>query len=406
MNPVVEVEGLTKAFKLYRKPSDRLKEILTGRTYHRTVIALKDVSFNVFSSEIVGIVGQNGAGKSTLLKVLMKVLMPDAGKVNVNGRVTGLLELGTGFNYEFSGIDNIFFNGTFLGMSKDEISSKMDSIIAFAELGPFIYEPIKTYSSGMIMRLAFSIAIHADPVVFLVDEALSVGDLYFQQKCIRKIREFRESGGAIVFVSHDLNAVKLLCDRAILLDKGRIVEEGKPEDVVNTYNFLVARKTEGLELEPARAQEGVFCYGNQKVTVEEVIFSDPTGNPIETIRSGDPCRITVRCYAKSDVDDLTVGILFRDRFGQDIFGTSTFYTYGQLAARRGDRLTVIWDIPELNLGPGRYSLSVATHKSNVHFQECYHWMDRAAFITVVPPDNFFFVGLARMYPRVMVKKQN
>ena len=221
---MISVSNISKTFKLYKSPADRLKEIVLRRSFHRVFHALKDVSFEIQEGETLGIVGQNGAGKSTVLKLLTGILIPDTGNIHISGKITGLLELGTGFNAEFSGLDNIFLNGTYLGLSRQEIKSKLDNIIGFAELNEFIHEPIKTYSSGMVMRLAFSVAIHADPKAFVVDEALSVGDAYFQQKCMQKIKEFKNNGGSIVFVSHDMNAVKVLCDQAILLDEGHVVE--------------------------------------------------------------------------------------------------------------------------------------------------------------------------------------
>lgn len=242
---MIAVDQISKRFKLYRAPSDRLKEILFRRSFHKDFHAVSDVSFTVNAGETLGIIGENGAGKSTLLKLLTGVLIPDTGQIHINGKITGLLELGTGFNPEFSGIDNIIHNATYLGLSRREINGRLDRIVEFTELGDFIHEPIKTYSSGMVMRLAFSTAIHADPTAFVVDEALSVGDAYFQQKCMEKIREFKANGGSIVFVSHDMNAVKVLCDKALLLDHGRVAEEGQPENVINAYNFLIASRSRG-----------------------------------------------------------------------------------------------------------------------------------------------------------------
>ncbi len=240
--PVIRVSGITKRFKLYHSPKDRLKEILFRKQYHRDFTALDNVSFEVGEGETLGIIGQNGAGKSTLLKILSGVVIPDGGTIEVDGKVTGLLELGTGFNPELTGVENIYMNGTFLGMSRDELDRKKQSIIDFTELGDFVYDPIKTYSSGMLMRLAFSIAIHAEPKCFLVDEALSVGDAYFQQKCMRRIQEFRAAGGSIIFVSHDTNAVKTLCDYAIMLESGKIAMAGKPKEVVDFYQGLLLKK--------------------------------------------------------------------------------------------------------------------------------------------------------------------
>src|SRR6056297_3437905 len=204
---MIHVNSICKNFYLYQKPVDRLKEIFLKRCFHREHHALKEVSFEVKQGETFGIIGENGSGKSTLLKIITGILLPDSGHFHVDGRITGLLELGTGFNHEFSGLENIYMNATYIGMEKQDIHKKLDAIIAFTELGEFIHEPIKTYSSGMLMRLAFSIAYHADPACFVVDEALSVGDAHFQQKCIKTLKDFKNSGGSIVFVSHDLNSV-------------------------------------------------------------------------------------------------------------------------------------------------------------------------------------------------------
>ena len=221
---MIHVENVSKRFKLYKSPADRLKEIIFRRTYHKDFQSLNDVSLHVNDGETLGIIGPNGAGKSTLLKVLSGIIIPDSGTVNISGKVTGLLELGTGFNPEMTGRQNIYMNGLLIGMTKEEIDQRIQNIIDFTELGSFIENQIKTYSSGMVMRLAFAVAYHAEPSCFLVDEALSVGDAHFQQKCMKAIKEFKEKGGSIIFVSHDLNAVKMLCDKAILLSKGKTLD--------------------------------------------------------------------------------------------------------------------------------------------------------------------------------------
>ncbi|MCP4682541.1 MAG: ABC transporter ATP-binding protein, partial [Desulfobacterales bacterium] len=240
---MIQIDNITKSFKLYKSPADRLKEIILHRTCHRKFYALKNISFEVGEGETLGIIGQNGAGKSTLLKILTGILLPDSGVVYVSGRTTGLLELGTGFNTEFTGLQNIYLNGTLIGMRRSEIDDKLDDIISFTELNEFIREPLKIYSSGMMMRLAFSIAIHADPQAFVVDEALSVGDAYFRQKCMKKIRDFKEQGGSIVFVSHDMNAVMVLCDSAILLDKGITIDQGDPKSIIDFYLGMILKKS-------------------------------------------------------------------------------------------------------------------------------------------------------------------
>lgn len=399
---MIYVEDVNKTFKLYSSPALRLKELLFRRSYHRDFEALCGVSLRVRAGETLGIIGQNGAGKSTLLKILTGVLMADSGVIRIGGKITGLLELGTGFNLEFTGLQNIFMNGTLLGMSKSEIRKKVDVILDFSELADFIHEPIKTYSSGMMMRLAFSIAIHADPQAFVVDEALSVGDAYFQQKCMKKIQQFKDSGGSIVFVSHDNNAVKVLCDRALLLDHGRVVERGDPDTVLNTYNFLMARKSKGEEIRFDQSHDQCRSYGNFKAKITAVSIQDGTGNEAECLISGEPCRIVVTVEAEQAVADVSIGILIRDRFGQDIYGTNTFHQKLPLTMDRGDVCRVIYDLAELNLGVGKYTLTVAAHKEATHMEDCYQWMDGVKAFEVVAATGNAFIGLSRLKPSVTV----
>ena len=399
---MIRVENLNKIFKLYRSPAYRLKEILFRRVYHQPFKALKNVSFRVEQGQTLGIVGQNGAGKSTLLKILTGVMLPDSGTVLLGGKITGLLELGTGFQFDLTGLQNIYFNGALLGMSKSEISQKLEQIIDFCELGNFINEPIQTYSSGMVMRLAFAIAIHAEPQVFVVDEALSVGDAYFQQKCLKKIEEFRDDGGAIVFVSHDLNAVKILCDRALLLDQGRIMEEGNPEKVINTYNFLLAKKVKGDEVYLRHVSDKGKDYGNLKVTIPHIKLCNSQGEEAEVIICGERLTIEIGLQAHEAVDGITVGILLRDKFGQDIFGTNTYHLNIPLSLGAGKSCLLRYILHELNIGPGKYTLTVAAHKSATHLQECYQWTDLVRAFEVVSNQDFQFIGLSRLKTEVQI----
>jgi len=401
---MIKVSDLCKTFKLYRSPSDRLKEIVTRRKYCQEFSALNGVNFEVQAGETLGVIGQNGAGKSTLLKILTGVLLADSGSVEIDGKITGLLELGTGFNTEFSGLQNIYLNGTLLGMSKDEIQTKLNQIVAFTELGEFVRRPLKTYSSGMIMRLAFSIAIHADPKVFVVDEALSVGDAYFQQKCMDRIKQFRQQGGSIIFVSHDMNAVKVLCDGALLLNHGLVVEQGAPDKVIDTYNFLLAKKAKGEEIRIRPHVCGdAKAYGNFKVQITDVRLVNARGVDSEFFVCGAPCTVLIEIETNEDVDDLTVGIMIRDRFGQDIFGTNTFHLKLPIILKKGQKCKVRYDFQELNLGPGKYTLTVAAHKSETHVQDCYQWIDVVKTFEMTMSTDFTFIGLSKLKPYVNVE---
>nr|WP_248280651.1 ABC transporter ATP-binding protein [Aromatoleum aromaticum] len=367
------------------------------RPFHHDHQALADVSFEVPSGQTLGIIGHNGAGKSTLLKLLNGVLLPDAGQIETGGRITGLLELGTGFNHDLSGARNIDNNGLLIGMTQAEIDTERQSIIDFSELGNFIHEPLKTYSSGMVMRLAFAIAIHARPDTFLVDEALAVGDAHFQQKCYRRIRDFRAQGGSIVLVSHDLNAIKMLCDRTLLLDHGKVVEYGEPERVVNVYNYLVARQGEGNALLNGHAPGATHSeYGTGEAVIVGVgLIGADSG--ASTVSSGEraSCRLTYRIHRP--LPDLTAGILLRDRFGQDIFGTNTRLLGHDLPCSPGD-----WQIDfdlDMDIAPGKYTLTAALHSEENHLETCYHWKDAAANFEIAGVRGPLYTGICRLRPQ-------
>ncbi len=400
--PMIHVSGLCKTFRLYQKPFDRLKEIFTKRNYHREHHALRDVSFDVGNGETFGIIGENGSGKSTLLKIITGVLLPDSGHFHVEGKITGLLELGTGFNYECSGMDNIYMNGAYIGIDKKNIRKKLDDIIAFTELGDFIKEPIKTYSSGMLMRLAFSIAFHADPACFVVDEALAVGDAHFQQKCIKTLKDFKKKGGSIVFVSHDMNAVKILCEKAILLDKGEVRKSGTPESVINAYNYLISSKNGDSEFRLIDGTRQAAAYGNKKVVFEQILVKNRHDQPTEILTSGEPCIFEFRLTAMADLDQATVGIMIRDRFGQDIFGVNTYLLNKPIRLRKNESKLVRFSFAELNIGPGKFTLTVAAHSDAVHVHDCYQWIDGAAEFEIVSGSDFLFAGIARLRPEVSV----
>lgn len=386
---MIEAHRLSKHFRFYAQPSDRLKEIITRKPRHRRHTALDDISFQVANGETLGILGRNGAGKSTLLKILTGVLMPDSGSFHLEGRITGLLELGTGFDANLTGAQNIRANGLLLGMTSQQIEERRQAIIEFSELGGFIDEPLRTYSSGMVMRLAFSIGIHADPSCFVIDEALSVGDAHFQQKCMRRIREFRAQGGSIIFVSHDMNAIKMLCDKVIVLEGGHVVFNGEPEAGANFYNRLLAEDT---ELADEGLETAYYGTGEVKVAQCTLCGRDSGGS---SLASGETAEILVDLESYTDLDDITVGLMIRDRFGQDIFGTNTWYLDQPLAMRAGERkrcrLTV-----DMNLAPGKYTLTLALHESSDHTRRCYQWCDNLVRFDISGIRGSIFGGICRL----------
>src|SRR5690606_1673290 len=390
---MIDVKNLEKSFKLYQKPSDRLKEILLRRPFHTRHHALQGVSFRVEDGETLGIIGRNGAGKSTLLKILNGVLLPDAGSLHSSGKVTGLLELGTGFDMSMSGANNIRTNGLLIGMSEAELDARRDDIIGFSELGKFINEPLRTYSSGMVMRLAFAIAIHADPDIFLVDEALSVGDGHFQQKCMRRIRDFRANGGSIIFVSHDLNAVKMLCDRVIVLSDGQVLVDGEPEFAANTYYQLLGGD-ENLG-SSAIIERG---YGNFQVSIVDV-HVEGVDSRCEVLSGGEGMSLTINIKAEVDIAELTVGLTIRDRFGQDIFGTNSYFMDFPLAMEAGATICVNYRMAMI-LAPGKYTISIALHDGPEHTRNCYHWWDNASQFEVSGNRDTHFIGVCNLRPTI------
>ncbi|NLF38884.1 ABC transporter ATP-binding protein [bacterium] len=407
--PVIAVENLSKRFRIYDQPVDRLKEWLTprGMSFHWAFWALRDITLTVPRGSALGIVGANGAGKSTLLKILCGTLSPTAGAVSINGRVTGLLELGSGFHPEFTGRQNVFLNARMLGLSEAEIEERLPRIIAFAELGEFINHPLRIYSTGMALRLGFAVAASIDPDVLIVDEALAVGDAYFQQKCVRHIRRFQEEGGTLLFVSHDPGAVKLLCNEAVLLHEGRILHEGRPDDVLNYYNALIARhvsdqatfrieRQRADEKQPASQRSGTFdaILGAVQICVD--------GQPTRTIVSGATAAITVEAVALSDIAAPTIGIAIRDRLGYEVFGTNTFRLRKNLPAlRAGDRAAATFTLP-LSIGPGDYTVTAAIHSGADHLERCYDWADKFVSFKVLPESDACSEGVARLPVEVAV----
>lgn len=381
-HPIIRVRGLSKIFRIYRRPTDRLRELLFGGTHHFPHRALVDIDFDLHAGEALAILGANGAGKSTLLKLITGVLLPDGGHIETHGRIASLLELGTGFDANLSGRRNIETNARLLGLTSAEIQSRIDDIIAFAELGHYIDAPVRTYSSGMVMRLGFSVAIHTDPQCFIIDEALAVGDARFQQKCLRWLQHYRERGGSLLFVSHDLNAVKVLCDHALVLDGGRIVYAGDPHPACLEYQKRLARTPSAS---PATR------YGQGQARIVSAYLEGQSG-PQERFITGENATLHVQLLAERDHDGLTLGFMIRDHLGQDLFGTNTALLERTLPLRAGIPCSVRFHL-SLTLGPGRYTITLGLHDRHQYTEDVQDWWNDTLAFEIDYAGKADFVGV-------------
>jgi len=392
---LVLVQNVSKLYRLYRRPSDRLRELLPGAgAHHSDFWALKDIGFEVEKGEVLSLVGPNGCGKSTLLQIVSGILQPTTGRVVTRGRIAALLELGAGFNPEFSGRENVYLNGEIMGLSRAEIDKAMPSIEAFAEIGEFIERPVKEYSSGMYVRLAFSTAIHVDPEILIVDEALAVGDAVFANRCVRKFEELRARKITVLFVSHDLGLVKALSDRAILLLNGRIEAQGTPNDVINRYIGLVLERQQARNKKEDRVR-GSFRHGDGTSEILSAEILNARGEPVTSISSGEPITIRVRSRFHAATRDPMVGILLRTRIGMDVYGTNTRIEQmplGELQA--GDELEVDFQLA-CWLTPQQYTLTVATQDAD---GSSHDWLDDTIAFDVV--DTRVAAGVANLRAKV------
>ena len=365
----ISVQNLSKCYQIYESPRDRLKQFVMPRIrrmagkankqYFREFWALKDISFDVKKGETVGIIGHNGSGKSTLLQIICGTLTPSTGEVEINGRVAALLELGSGFNPEFSGRENVYMNAAVLGLSKEEISRQFDKIISFADIGDFIDQPVKTYSSGMMVRLAFSVAAHVEPELLIIDEALAVGDFVFQQKCFKRIQELQDGGCSILLVSHDLSSIVQYCSKAYLLSHGEVVGRGSAKEVVNLYKKLSTEvgdnRFEKSELSQSLSTQD---YGSKVVEIYDWEVLDEHGNQSITIASESFCEIIIRVRFVGECFDPIVGYFISDVHGREIVGTNTWYTHTPLGNRTSGELLEIRFKQILGLASGEYSLNL------------------------------------------------
>ena len=392
---LVLVQSVSKLYRLYATPSDRLRELLPGaQPLHTDFWALRDVSLSVEKGETLGLVGPNGCGKSTLLQIVCGILPPTSGRVVARGRIAALLELGAGFNPEFTGRENVYLNGEIMGMSRAEIDKAMPSIEAFAEIGPFMARPVKEYSSGMYVRLAFSTAIHVDPDILIVDEALAVGDAVFANRCVRKFQELRERKVTVLFVSHDLGLVKQLSDRAILLLNGSVAAEGAPNDVINRYIGLVLAKEDAKERTHDRLPSS-FRHGDGASEILSIDILNASGEPVTSVAGGETVTVRVRSRFHRPKSNPMVGILIRTRIGMEVYGANTAterVSLGDLQA--GDQLEVNFRLA-CWLTPQQYTLTVATQDSD---GSSHDWLDDAIAFDVV--DTRAAAGVANLRAEV------
>lgn len=379
MDSVIEIKNISKIYNLYNKPSDRLKEALFSRkSRHTEFAALNDVSFNVNKGEILGIIGKNGSGKSTILKIITSVLTPTSGECIVKGKIAALLELGAGFNMEYTGIENIYLNGQMIGFSKEEMDKKLQAIIDFADIGEHIYQPVKTYSSGMFARLAFSVAISVDPDILIVDEALSVGDVFFQNKCYRRFEEFRERGKTILFVTHDMGSVIRYCNRCVLLNAGKKVAEGKPQEMVDLYKRIMVGqwneneesseeaspvqssnvKNDQLWKDQISTNPDIEVYGDGRADIIDFgIFSD-TGDIGNNVYKGDYYSVKMKVRINEDNLNPIFAFKLRDIKGTELTGTNTMLEdIDTSQCKKGDIVTITFRQKQY-LQPGQYLVSL------------------------------------------------
>lgn len=426
----IRVQDVTKLYKLYDKPSDRFKESLglSKKIKYREHYALHNLNFDVQKGECVGIIGTNGAGKSTILKIITGVLNPTSGNVEINGRISALLELGAGFNMEYTGLENIYLNGTMIGFSRSEIDQKLDDILSFADIGDFIHQPVKTYSSGMFVRLAFAVAINIDPEILIVDEALSVGDVFFQAKCYKKFEDFKQQGKTILFVSHDLGSISKYCDRVVLLNKGQKLAEGKPKEMVDMYKKVlvgqldldhVEEEQENMAKSPnieqilnKKSEDGTWKqqltnnqnaieYGDKKAEIVDYAILDDQGNITNSVEKGKDFYIRMKIRMNEQIQLPIFAYSIKDSRGTEITGTNTMYEKTNFEVGKIMEVTFR---QKMSLQGGEYLLSLGCTSFEADDFVVYHRLYDVCNIAVVSDKNT--VGYYDMDSKITVQTYN
>lgn len=425
MPVVIDVANLSKVYKLYNKPSDRLRDSLglsRGKLYKEKK-ALDNVSFQIRQGESVGIIGTNGSGKSTILKIITGVLSKTSGDLNVNGRISALLELGAGFNMEYNGIENIYLNGTMIGFTKEEIDERLDDILEFADIGDYVYQPVKTYSSGMFVRLAFAVAINIEPEILIVDEALSVGDVFFQMKCFHKFEEFQKMGKTILFVSHDLSSIAKYCDRVILLNQGVKLAEGNPKDMINMYKKLLVNQLDVETLEDVSGKskltleqgdenawknnftinDNVLDYGERQAEIVDFAIIDQYGAYGNILQKGSTFSVKAKLYFHETVKNPIFTFTIKNPQGTDITGTNTMFERVETGVVEKGSTRVVTYTQQLDLQGGEYLISLGCTGYVGDEFKVYHRLYDLVSISVISDKNT--VGFFDMNTQITVEEE-
>ncbi len=401
----IQVTDLDKVYKLYDRPFDRMREALglTRQKRYKEHHALDKVNMTVYQGETVGIIGTNGSGKSTILKIITGVLNPSDGEVEVQGRISALLELGAGFNMEYNGIENIYLNGTMIGFSEKEIDEKLDAILSFADIGDYVYQPVKTYSSGMFIRLAFALSINIDPEILIVDEALSVGDVFFQAKCFHKFEEFKKMGKTILFVSHDLSSISKYCDRVVLLNKGVKLGEGTPKEMIDVYKrvlvgqYSIDEEDNGGLLndkelrQAAGAKLGVnpelLEYGTKSAQITDYYITDSAGVRTTAIIKGQEFTIHMQVDITEEISAPIFAFTVKDKHGTEITGTNTMFEKAFLESVKAGDKKMITFCQKMSLQGGEYLLSLGITGYEMDDFVVYHRLYDVINVTVISDKN-------------------
>jgi teichoic acid transport system ATP-binding protein len=435
-NNAISVDNVTKIYRLYEKPIDRLKEVMspTHKNYHRDFYALNGISFDVPKGQTVGIIGTNGSGKSTILKIITGVLTPTEGTLKVNGVISALLELGAGFNMDYTGIENIYMNGTMMGFSRKEMDDKLKDILDFADIGDFVYQPVKTYSSGMFVRLAFALAINVEPEILIVDEALSVGDVFFQAKCYRRMEEIRQKGTTILMVTHDMGAIIKYCDQVVVLNKGNFIAQGEPGKMVDLYKKILANQMDDLSLDLQEIKSGELNdfsgeqvtsrsdgnaktegfmkdkltvnpnrteYGDKKAEIVDFGLLDERGNLSNLLLKGEYFTIKEKIQFHGNIESPIFTYTIKDKRGADLTGTNTMYEASDVeSVKQGDVYEVEFK-QKMTLQGGEYLLSMSCTGFENGEHVVYHRLYDIVNITVISNKNT--VGIYDMEPKVSLK---